>query len=73
MTNEERTEELLHKAYLVKKGKEVIDRASCLIKAGVERYQAFTTAYFEIVKKDEIYGERHKGQGETSEDGEKRS
>ena len=73
MTNEKRTEEILHKAYLVKKGKEVIDRSSFLMKAGVERHQAFSTAYFEIVKKDEIYRERHTGQGTSSENGEKGS
>ena len=73
MSNEEHIEELLHKAHRLNKGKEVIDKAATLIKMGVDRYQAFSAAYFEIVKKDEIYRERHKGQGEVGENDNKGS
>lgn len=67
MSNEDYIEELLHKAYQVKKGKEVIERSTEIIKTGVERSTAFYIAYLEIVK-DEIHRKRHTEQGETRED-----
>lgn len=73
MTNEKYVEELLHKAYHAKKGKEVIDRSSELIKTGVERSQAFYIAYIEIVERNEIHRERYKRQGEIGENDSKGS
>lgn len=67
MINEKRLEKTLAKAYSRGWEKEIFEAANKLMTRGVDRYTAFDSAYYELIKKHEknIPGDTlHRNSGE---------
>ena len=70
MTNEEHIEEILITSYKKGFSKDVINRASELMKGGTESFLAFEKAYIE---RNEIYRREHPKQSSFGRDDKERS